>query len=532
MALMQSTTDAAKFSFKNTTGKTKINKQSVAPNPDDVEHIIVIGNTGLGKSLLIKLLTKNNKIKTANTTEACTTETQAYPLTITDKGNNNTSIHSLIYDTQGTQDTKDNSNDSDKNTMITQDGWKKDSEVLNQIQRFIYNSNGIKVKFIWIVPSMERMQSDLQRQARFIYKFTSKENVIENHNNNDNNNNNTGSIRNSDNDNEQDEKKQDTQTSTIWNGVLIIVHKPEQGADLIDECAKEAIGAANKYGNNTKWVENKNIIGYCNIDWLPQQRQKKAQKYYKMQLAQNDATLFYYYNTNEIESLVLKSLLLLPATSIEWCKDKCSKCNWEGDSRFSNDVACHTRSYWSHKTGVQAQLTHLGVLDKNYRNYYHAGNLVAVHPKPDPKEKYHPGKKCKREATTMELGTGLARYTFTELRRDDNQRSRTLAAGTFVVNALTLNVIGGGTWLLMGSFDHDHSFIRYYDCCNEAHYDLTFWNGCTPVVSNSKKKNVKGYLCCMKEEGSEGCRKYYKCCPGLNENARDVLQNAQIAKRL
>ena len=65
-----------------------------------------------------------------------------------------------------------------------------------------------------------------------------------------------------------------------------------------------------------------------------------------MQLAQDDRSLFHYYKSDEIESLVLKSLLLLPSTSIEWCKDKCIKCAWEGDKRFSNDIACHTRSYW------------------------------------------------------------------------------------------------------------------------------------------------------------------------------------------
>ena len=61
-------------------------------------------------------------------------------------------------------------------------GCKKDCQVLNEIQRYIYKLNGIKVKFIWIVPSMERMQSALQRQAWFINKFTSKENIIKKYN--------------------------------------------------------------------------------------------------------------------------------------------------------------------------------------------------------------------------------------------------------------------------------------------------------------------------------------------------------------
>ena len=504
---MQSTTDAAKLSLKKTGEKKQINKQSVAPKPDDIEHIIVIGNTGLGKSSLIKLLTKNNTIKTANTTDACTTHTQCYPLKITDKDNdNNKVIHSLIYDTQGTQDTKDNNhdNDNDKNSMSTkEDGWKKDDEVLNEIQRFIYKSKGIKIKFIWIVPSMERMQADLQRQARFISKFTSKENGMQ-----------------TDNSDNQDKNENDMDTSKIWDSVLIIVHKPELDADLIDECAKGAIGASNKYGSKTKWVENKNIIGYCNIDWLPQKRQKKAQKRYKQQVDQDDVTLFYYYKSNEIESLVLKSLLSLPSSSIEWRNDKCVKCNFEGDKRFSNDVSCHTRSYWSHKTGAKPKLTHLGILDKNYRNYFHSGKLMKVHPKPKPKEKYHPGKKCQREETALESGTLVARAAITQLRLDDNDRmiSAPALAGLFVVNALTLNLLGAVVGVLGETDD-----MLYYDCCNAPQIDFTFYNGCTPVVINSNKKNAKGYLCCMKEEGSDGCKKYYKCCPQKNENAQGCI---------
>ena len=112
MALMQSTTYET---FKRHEHETKTNNKPVVPNADDIEHTIVIGNTGLGKSSLIKLLTKNSGIKTADNEDACTTETQPYPLTITDKDNNEI-IHSLIYDTQGTQDTK--SIDKDDDDMV------------------------------------------------------------------------------------------------------------------------------------------------------------------------------------------------------------------------------------------------------------------------------------------------------------------------------------------------------------------------------------------------------------------------------
>ena len=511
MALLQST-DKAKFSLKNTIHETKTNDKSVKPT--DIEHIIVIGNTGLGKSSLIKLLTKNNQIKTANTGDSCTSDTQAYPLTITDKNHNNTVIHALIYDTQGTQDTK--SNDNDENSMTTGDSWKKDSEVLNQIQRFIYESNGIQVKFIWVVPSMERMQSDLQRQARFINKFTSQENFSKTNNNNNNSSDNT--------DDDQDEKKQDAATSQIWTSVLMIVHKPEQGADLIDECAKGAIRAANKYGNNNKeWVENKNIIGYCNIDWLPQTRQKKAKKYYNMQLAQKDPTLFYYYKSDEIESLVLQSLLLLPSTSIEWSKDKCIKCDWIGDKRFCNDIPCHTRSYWSHKMGTKAQLKHLGVLDENYCDRYHTGELVSLHPQSIPIKKYHPGKQCRRPATIMETGTYMARMALTGIRRDNaSVTEKSVAATVLVFNTVTLNLMFGLGPAIASAFEDEDERIplEYYDCCDANELTLKYWDGCTPVVSNSNKQNVKGYLCCMKEEGSEGCKKYYKCCPYDDEKAQ------------
>ena len=297
MALMQSANKGsnANFSVKNENDETKTNN-SVVSNLDDMEHIIVIGNTGLGKSSLIKLLTKNGEIKTANSADSCTTKTQAYPLTITDKDNNTVNvIHSLIYDTQGTQDTKTISKDLDNDDTAKDIGCKKDCEVLNEIQRGIYKLNGVKVKFIWIVPSMERMQSDLQRQAWFINKFTSKENIIEQKNTNEND------------DNGYDEKKQDAQESKIWDSVLIIIHKPEPGADLIDECGKGAISASHKYGNfnsDDKWIENKNIIGYCNIDWLPKKRQQTAQLFYQMQISQNNSSLFYYYKSDEIEAMI------------------------------------------------------------------------------------------------------------------------------------------------------------------------------------------------------------------------------------
>ena len=315
---MTSASVASKLLSKKQNDETKNPGNSVSA--DSIEHIIVIGNTGLGKSSLIKLLTNTSEIKTGGRAESCTTETAAYGLKIPDK-DNNTAIHALIYDTQGTQDSKSsiNTTNNDESIMATDIGCKKDCEILNDIQRFIYKLNGIKVKFIWVVPSMERMQSDLQRQAWFINKFTSKENVIQKNNNNNNN----------------EDEKQEIDTSKIWDSVLIIVHKPEANAELIDDCANGAISAAQKYGNYTKWVEDENVIGYCNIEWLPEKRQKKAQRSYNRQLKLNDRTMFYYYKSNEIESIVLKSLLLLPSTSIAWRKDKCIKCDWQGDSRYA-----------------------------------------------------------------------------------------------------------------------------------------------------------------------------------------------------
>ena len=72
---------------------TSDNEQS---STAEFEHIIVIGETGVGKSSLIKLLTGHQGIQVSDSSDPCTQHIRPYTLS---KYKN-----TLIYDTQGAQD--------------------------------------------------------------------------------------------------------------------------------------------------------------------------------------------------------------------------------------------------------------------------------------------------------------------------------------------------------------------------------------------------------------------------------------------
>ena len=124
----------------------------------------------------------------------------------------------------------------------------------------------------------------------------------------------------------------------------------------------------------------------------------------------------------------------------------------------------------------------------------------------------------------------MTRGAITELRRgDERETPKSFLTGMLVANVLTVNLVGFGLSALA-----DNESLRYYNCCNSTELSLKFHHGCTSVIhhnnldldngnSNSGKsnyKNVKGYLCCLREEGSDGCKKYYKCCPDFDENVQ------------
>ena len=160
------------------TKNTKENNSQDKTNPSHVStkvpHIIVIGNTGVGKSSLVKLLTNNKNIKIADTydTESCTITTTGYQfdlgggaLECDEVGRIYTKRGQLayIYDTKGLQDIEKKCDD--------EDNINHDITVLNDIQRRIYTKRECMIKFIWIVKYAHKASIYLNNQAEFISEF-------------------------------------------------------------------------------------------------------------------------------------------------------------------------------------------------------------------------------------------------------------------------------------------------------------------------------------------------------------------------
>ena len=136
----------------------------------DYIHVLVIGDTGAGKSSLIKLITGDDSIQVSDekNSQSCTKEINGYQYCAcnykqekTDKAHkNNYNVLKLskifyFYDTMGTQDTDDD---------------KSDETVLNEIQGKIYMNNGENIKIIWCVKPNDKRTPSLQKQAKFINK--------------------------------------------------------------------------------------------------------------------------------------------------------------------------------------------------------------------------------------------------------------------------------------------------------------------------------------------------------------------------
>ena len=518
------------------------------------QHIVVLGDTGVGKSSLIKLLTKNDAVKTSTPDDpnACTKNIQWY---IMEDGN-------LIYDTQGTQDTDmnqindtinqiddeksdlsntenpdkkdsdheskskdtegdDNTQDKKMNEIINQD-----TSILNKIQREIYK-NGTKtynlVKIIWIVKCANRADAHLQFQAQFINKFNFLElsedgkevHISENDN----------SIKNS---------------TSIWDSVLLIVSKPQAYEELLD-CAQGAIAAADRNGcqsnftilnkdsedetkTNDFWKENKNLIGYSNIEWFAKKQMKKANACYKSQINGNNRD-FHYYKSNEIEAMVNNSLNNhIPHYRIQWRKDICLRCGHIGDSRFFNDIYCHTKPFRRHRANIKTKhVAEMGDNTNQGKNKirYHCGQKKSFHKSPASR-KYHSGKK------TWMHSSHISGYFY---RTQDMIVSASKTGDEILgVVGMIVSPIGAPAYTtacvvsdICTYCGHDKKAkggcMWIYDCCgkfNDSRGCKTFKNG-----------EIR-YLCCDKLFGEEGCCYYYDCCAKFEYNTGCPNSNTNI----
>ena len=288
-------------------------------------HILVIGETGVGKSSLVKLLTGFSGIKTASDSNPCTKQTSFYKLS---KHKN-----TIIYDTKGAQDCCKNYNNNPKlrlQSMESDDSKNdhdesknqasaaqsindvirdKDNSILNEIGRDLQANNAKNLKIIWVIHNSNKETVRLQNQARFISKFNDVQ--INNQN---------------------DRYCQDN----VWQYVLLIVCKPHKGESLT-KSAQGAIAAAKSFGaRRVKWIKNKNLIGYSNTDWFNNKQEKENnQELYELQTIKNHKK-YHLYKSNEILRLINNCLTkcITQPYVMEWRTHKCLKCGLTGDSRF------------------------------------------------------------------------------------------------------------------------------------------------------------------------------------------------------
>ena len=107
-------------------------------------YTIVIGDTGVGKSSLIRLLTNYNNIDISSGAQSCTENTTFYALLEKDV---------CFIDTRGTED-------SDEKTS--------DKEILNGIQSQMHDFKGSLCKIVWIVHPADKANRHLRAQVSFI----------------------------------------------------------------------------------------------------------------------------------------------------------------------------------------------------------------------------------------------------------------------------------------------------------------------------------------------------------------------------
>ena len=492
----------------------------------NMSHILVIGKTNVGKSSLIRLITNDETIKVAKAddTNSCTKDIACYLTSKFDESNKN-QILTCFYDTQGTQDSdaldqekddqKKNDNNCNESNMseVTDEknemnygGINEDGSILNKIQKRIYSNGGNLVKIIWVVPNERVSNAFLQYQARFINKLNDSL---------------TG-------DNCDSHKN-------IWDSVLLIVSEPK-----VDEtwtnCAQGAIAASKHNGNtSTKFIENKNLIGYTNIDWFDKsgdnKKYKRALRRYDEQLEENHRD-YHYYKSNEIVSMVNDCLYKhISSYSISWRNDVCIKCGLVGDCRFLDDVLfCHPIQMKIKQHAGKLKRVHLGDIDKNkHSKQYHPGKLIRYHPKPA-SNRYHSGK-LKWTHSQHFLGGYVSDIGHMIWEGRDYQRKvhdvQHNWAGRSAARVL------GVTKLLMSPLflPVDAVIHKMNDSCAYCNTKLTdkYRTGCMWVydccdsyeTSKGCKTHENGevrYLCCGRKQMNakvqeNGCMAYYACCP-------------------
>ena len=471
--------------FPENSESANTNKNDKIPqlNPEDLIHVLVVGDTGAGKSSLISLLTGDSSIARADYdggVASCTKKVSVYSHVVySGEGKIDKVFH--FCDTPGTQDT---------------DCKESDAKILNKTQRELYKAGAQHIKIIWIVRPHDKNTPTLQRQAQFINKF-------------------------------------DNENSWVWHSMLMIVKQPNFSQSL-NRNAQGAIAASNAYvsafvPNSTLfWKGGEKIIGYTNIDWIPEGPEKAAAE----SIRKVPKLGGYYKYNKEIKDLVMLCLTHhIGSCELKWEIKRCIKCGIEGDERFVDDIDCHTKPYTSHEPGVRIEFIHLAAISNtgSKGEKFHCGQKLKRHTKVAP-TRYHEGElqwmhiqQWKYSKTAIGAGIvlggiGVGAAVATAAVGVGAVIGATLADITFV--STTTGVTGAVGGAVGGGINESiKNQSCYYPCCDGT-FNSTgckFRYSCCKGKENSKgckiypAKDIK-YQCCGGGNESEGCFEYYNCC--------------------
>ena len=468
---------------------------------NDAPYVIVIGDNGVGKSSLIKLLTNYDKIETSSGTDACTKEITFYGLL----------EENVCYiDTRGTEDVDSKTNDE---------------EILNDIQRKMHSYHGNKCKFIWIVSPANRKNNHLKYQAEFIEKFgknncDDNDDPLEKKKENGNKN---------ENENKPDDKKCD-----IWDSVLMIVSKPEEDESLTNT-VQGTIDLATKYGcSQNHWKTGKNLFGFTNLSWLGDDKRKRKQTRLehlnKEPHPGHHGNFLHCYQNHEIKEFVTKSLKNEIKSFEMFSLDyKCSKCGIIGNPKFVNDLKCHTIPIKYHPKSNDMIEKHL---HENTTKKHATTNIIQYHPKPL-QTKEHKGKFSSKHTMDRVLSTGgtVAIGALTTVTTVAAVAGATVGAGAALATTTSLSTAGtlgaAALSLVQSKIQQlqNSAVLKNIDVDVDpstliglATGSLTAAIGTTTNTFGAGLtfmgyKTCGKYPCCGGDLNSVGCYKYWSCCP-------------------
>ena len=306
--------------------------------------ILVVGNTGTGKSSIISLLSgKKTKIEHGSTRGTDKTST------IQSKYDENI----YFIDTIGLQDQNLN--------------W-KDPELLKRSLQYLHYEQLHNIKIIFCIEGASAKQGLFTQIATFIgslrvEKEFEDENVITS---------NPTLIEDEDEKEESTDQGMVNDTLNVWNSCLIIKKGTKRGIDPEDMDEFEGVmAAAIKNGADDSFNNLCHTYAFTCTDWM---EAAKGSKVYKKldedeyeEFSSTDSSVFCicchccvtvlsssykqlsngYYTLESAKVIIEKKLNALPTFELKFKNEVCSKCGANGDPRYII-AGCHTKSEYMH----------------------------------------------------------------------------------------------------------------------------------------------------------------------------------------